>query len=212
MWKCSAMKTIITLYSPKWCIQSFCCIVKSGLSNQNERQSLVMAQAQFLNSPPWKETTMKRGMEEYDRTQLLVVWTEEREKKERRGKRKAWLATTYLSTSFLYWTESEDWAHHWISLSSLLYFLFPRSAWRPCNSRLPLQLPWLFFSPMFFCSQYPSQQLLTPTENAVMVSWNFSERGDWCADCNSQSNSWRWNGLFQKKIYVPEWLLAQQVA
>ncbi len=46
-------------------------------------------------------------------------------KEERREKRKAWFAIIYLSASFLYWTESEDWAHHWLSLSSLLFFPSP---------------------------------------------------------------------------------------
>lgn len=72
-----------------------------------------MAQAQFLNSPP--EKRMMRRTEEYERTQLLVVWTEEREKKEE-GKEKLGLpqpirqllffiglkVNTELTTDFLY--------------------------------------------------------------------------------------------------------------
>lgn len=109
-------------------------------------------------------------------------------KEERRGKRKAWFATAYLSASFLYWSESEDWAHHWLSLSSLLFSLFPRLAWRPCNSQLPLQLPWLFFKPVFSafasaCSPYPSLYLtVTYTSrecgNGFLKIWSLRERTD----------------------------------
>lgn len=76
--------------------------------------------------PPEKKRKKKdtEWDEEYERTQLLVVWTEEREKKTERKKEKAWLATTYLSASFFYCTESKDWVHHWLSLSSHLFYFF----------------------------------------------------------------------------------------
>lgn len=52
---------------------------------------------------------MKRRMEEYERTELLVVWKEEIEKRKKIEEgEKAWFATTSQSVSFLYWTESED--------------------------------------------------------------------------------------------------------
>lgn len=58
-----------------------------------------MAQAQFLNSPLEKKKRMKRRTKECESTQLLVVWTEEREKKERRGEKKS-LVCHKLSVSF----------------------------------------------------------------------------------------------------------------
>lgn len=141
--------------NPKWYIQS------SAMKLQQKDRPLKPkwetesshATGTIPQFSPWREERMKRRMEEYERTQLLVVWTEERGRK-KRGEKKAWFSTTYLSASSFYWTESEDWAHHWLSLSSLLF-------WRPCNSQLPLQLAWLFFSPVFYafataCSQNPS--------------------------------------------------------
>lgn len=71
---------------------------------------------------------LKRRNEEYERTQLLVVWTVERNNKEARW----WQTGLCFSICqllffffFINWTECEYWVHHWLSLSSLIFSLFP---------------------------------------------------------------------------------------
>lgn len=70
----------------------------------------------------------RRNDEEYERTQLLVVWTVERNNKEARW----WQTGLCFSICqllffffFINWTECEYWVHHWLSLSSLIFSLFP---------------------------------------------------------------------------------------
>lgn len=75
--------------NPKWYIQS------SAMKLQQKDRPLKPkwetesshATGTIPQFSPWREERMKRRMEEYERTQLLVVWTEERGRK-KRGEKK----------------------------------------------------------------------------------------------------------------------------
>lgn len=87
----------------------FYCIAKSGLSNQNERQSLIMAQAESLNLPLKRNKDEERDGGVWQDPAISGLDKGER-KEERRGKRKAvnfffftgLKVKTELTTEFLY--------------------------------------------------------------------------------------------------------------
>ena len=90
-----------------------------------------MAQAQFLNSPPPKRIKDAKKDEEYERTQLLVVWTEEREKEV--GKREKGLVSCQLLFFIGLKVKTEltttNSPPHSFALSSLLFFFSPFPGW-----------------------------------------------------------------------------------
>lgn len=98
---------------------------------------------------------------------------------------------TLLLTSLLY-------------LSSFLlplFFSFPRLAWKPCNSQLPLQLPWLVFSPVFSVfesagSQYLSLYLAVTHANRECSNCFLKCRSLKESVSNCTQTGQRWNGLF----------------